>query len=402
MRLPSFLRRLGRVARRWVWLQLAWLRIRFDRGGARRGEEWLFGGFSGLAYDDNAAALHAHVREHHPEIEATWVIDRDSPDVPRARAVGPVLYRNEISTFVRALRARVHILSHGTHDIPTCASGLSPAYKVFLDHGFNALKKRHDEFLRPLRDLDRVFDLFPSSSEFEREIKATWGISPQKIVVTGLARYDSLLREYRETNASKRPTILYMPTWREWIVPQGDSWRDSSFLGTIREFLLKSGLRELLAARGARLHLYPHILMRQQWEKIASELSHPEIHVLGPEARLRDEILRCQLLVTDYSSVAWDFLYLDKPVLFFPFDHDRFDRERGSYIDLRHEAPGPVAQTSKETVGWIDRFLSADFDLDEWRPIRDAWRARAFVRIDEENCRRTLEAILSGLAMDRD
>ena len=142
--------------------------------------------------------------------------------------------------------------------------------------------------------------------------------------------------------------------------------------------------------------------MRRQWESIASDLSESRIHVLGPDASLPREIIQSRLFITDYSSVTWDFLYLDKPVLFFQFDRDQFERVRGSYIDIRQDGPGPVSQTPEETVDWIERFLAADFELDEWRPARDAWRTRAFAQIDEGNCRRILEAIFSGLGDDRD
>ena len=273
MRLLSFLRRLGRAGRRWAWLHLAWLLTRFDRADARKGEEWMFGGSSGLVYGDNAAALHAHVREHHPEIEAYWIIDRDSPDVARARAVGPVLYRKEFSTFVRALRARVHILSHGTHDIPTCSSNLSPAYKVFLGHGLTALKKSRDEILHRDGNRDHIFDLAPVTSEFEQgnAAKQTWSFSPEKLVVSGMARFDSLLRKFREASEPEEPTILYMPTWRDWSPPPGISWRRSSFLTTVRKFLLESGLQDILATRGARKRV-PVVLQDGCLDPLPSDL----------------------------------------------------------------------------------------------------------------------------------
>ena len=52
------------------------------------------------------------------------------------------------------------------------------------------------------------------------------------------------------------------------------------------------------------------------------------------------------LLVTDYSSVGWDFSFLDRPVVYFQFDHARFTGGRPPYIDYARQLPGDTAGTA--------------------------------------------------------
>jgi hypothetical protein len=173
--------RVARGVSRWIKLCAPWVIARLSpRAREIRAEgAWLIGGSVGRAYAGNSAALHRHICVHHPEIRAYFVIDRDSPDVEAARQVGPVLYREDVWTYVYGLPARVHVVSHGLHDVLTCSSWLSRrAFKVRLGHGLTALKRTTGSALRSVRAKTRVFDLVPVSSEFESE--TSWSGGPRR------------------------------------------------------------------------------------------------------------------------------------------------------------------------------------------------------------------------------
>lgn len=65
-------------------------------------------------------------------------------------------------------------------------------------------------------------------------------------------------------------------------------------------------------------------------------------------------------LITDYSSIMFDYALLDRPVVLFAPDLDAYAAERGSYFDLREKAPGPVAETEDELFEVFDRLKAAD------------------------------------------
>jgi CDP-glycerol glycerophosphotransferase len=62
-------------------------------------------------------------------------------------------------------------------------------------------------------------------------------------------------------------------------------------------------------------------------------------------------LLLADALVTDYSSLMFDYALLDRPMVFFAPDLDDYSRSRGTYFDLRQEAPGPVVASPGELFG---------------------------------------------------
>ncbi|MFC2015949.1 CDP-glycerol glycerophosphotransferase family protein, partial [Chloroflexota bacterium] len=344
---------------------------------------WLLSGMSGQIYADNSAALHRYLVENRPDLNVYWVIDRDSPDVDKARQVGPVLYRGDLSTYVYGLLARVHVISHGLADVPTCGSALSKgAVKVRLGHGLTALKKTKGSPLRSVGAKNRVFDLVPVASEFERQNKLTWGIDPRKLVVTGLPRFDDLVRKSElnhspdGTNASPS-RILYMPTWRDWLPGSTGRFVETDFYKQVAGFLLHPALHKALIRHNVFLYVHFHVILHHHLALIGREiadLSH--VNVLSPDQDLQDAIVRSSLLITDYSSVAWDFLYLDKPVLFYQFDVEKFNEYRGASIDL-NDLFGPIARDAGSAVDLTRRFVESDFDYTDSKSDMERWQRKA-------------------------
>lgn len=87
---------------------------------------------------------------------------------------------------------------------------------------------------------------------------------------------------------------------------------------------------------------------------------HPDINEL---------LLVADLLITDYSSVIYEFSLLERPMVFFAPDHAAYERERGFYFDYRTGVPGPIAETTAEVIA---RLRDDTFDLERVRAFRDA------------------------------
>lgn len=66
-------------------------------------------------------------------------------------------------------------------------------------------------------------------------------------------------------------------------------------------------------------------------------------------------------LITDYSSVMFDYAVLDRPMLFFAYDYEKYATDiRGTYFDLKEKAPGPVVATADELLQALAAFEEAD------------------------------------------
>ena len=398
--------KLFRAIDRLIKTVLAFLISMIPLGEANRirGERcWLIGSSVGQAYSDNSAALHKYIVENHPHINVYWIINKNSPDVDKARRVGAILYREELKTFIYGLLAQVHIVSHGLHDVPTCSSRLSQdAVKVRLGHGLTALKKTSGSFLKGVQAKNQVFDLVPVSSQFEAQIKQSWGFSQNKLIVTGLPRFDELLRKrdaqsMPENFGAKVAKILYMPTWRDWLPSKGSNLHESGFYAEVVNFLMSPELNELLSQHNVFIYVHLHIIMQNHLASMAAGLADlSNVCVLPLGTDLQDEIVDSQLLITDYSSVAWDYLYLNKPVLFYQFDLPKFNQYRGSYIDMK-DLFGPVAYDTHSAIELTTRFIRNDFDCAEYSEMMAQWQKKVFPYRDAKNCQRTTEAIFNIL-----
>lgn len=391
-------RQVWRGVHRAIYILIASTIIATERlVGRGRKRHWMIGGCSGRAYTDNSASFHRYLRAHHPELEVYWVIDRRSPDVHSVRKLGPVLYMGSLGMYIQSLRAQVHVISHGIHDVPGCASVFArDSIRVRLGHGLTATGRTRGSRLRPVRARDRIFDLVPVASEFEKRNKLTWGFRPDKVIATGLPRFDDLLR-LRDAGAAARvfetkQKILYMPTWRDWLPSDPKVWEEE-FESHVVTFLTDSALLATLAERGVTIRFAVHPGMAERSPRLFDRVSSQWIQPTRSFSGIQKEIAECAMLMTDYSSIAWDALFLNKPVAFYQFDLDAYEKARGAYIDLRTELFGPVARTAEAASLTTREIVHNGFAVPEWAPVMRSWRERAFAFHDAQNCDRVFQAI---------
>ena len=110
---------------------------------------------------------------------------------------------------------------------------------------------------------------------------------------------------------------------------------------------------------------------------------HPDINEL---------LLASDVLVTDYSSVIFEYALLERPMLFFAPDHESYERERGFYFDYRTGVPGPIFETTAELA---DHIAAGVYDLERVREFRESSFDVADGRASERVVR---EIVLPGLA----
>jgi CDP-glycerol glycerophosphotransferase len=127
----------------------------------------------------------------------------------------------------------------------------------------------------------------------------------------------------------------------------------------------------------------------QQFRHLFDDL--PVRVVSQGEADVQHLLKESAVLVTDYSSVGFDFAFLDKPVIYFQFDRERFLGQEGSHLDLDEELPGLIERTTEGVLGALALSATNGFPI---RPI-DAQRAARFLdHRDRNNSARIYEAAL--------
>lgn len=150
-------------------------------------------------------------------------------------------------------------------------------------------------------------------------------------------------------------------------------------------------------------------LLDQMMEKMNSVFVmklHPFTKVVLPETPFKSIIFAkansdtypllryADIVVTDYSSIFVDFLLLDRPEVFFPYDLEKYvTKDRELYFDYNGFTPGPKAKTFNEFLSVLQKVLGG---TDEYKDQRVAQRIRCFVNQDGNSSERTYQ-FLQGL-----
>jgi CDP-glycerol glycerophosphotransferase (TagB/SpsB family) len=227
----------------------------------------------------------------------------------------------------------------------------------------------------------------------------------KEVRLTGFPRHDRLARIAREPRvlAADR-LLLIMPTWRRELVgeatrPGGDrpansGFWDSPFARSWLELLESERLRDLADRCGLRIAFVPHpdasaFLTR-------SFPSHIGAHGYG-DVDLQELFARGATIVTDYSSNAFELAYLNRAVVYYQFDRDRFFSGRHVYRrgewSYEHDGFGPVVDNPTAVLDELERLVEHGMTPQQPYATR---MAEAFAFRDEGSCQRVVESILSA------
>lgn len=100
------------------------------------------------------------------------------------------------------------------------------------------------------------------------------------------------------------------------------------------------------------------------------------------------------MLLTDYTSVSWDFLYQNKPIIFYMFDQEILEEKRGTYLNLDEDLYGYKAVNSDEVIHLLERIVTED-NTNLWYEKAEYY----FDYFDQENCRRLADKVIGPAAI---
>jgi CDP-glycerol glycerophosphotransferase len=333
------------------------LRTRLDRRARQSKPVWLVGERPYKA-QDTGLAFFRHLRENHPEIDAYYVIEAGSPEYRNVAPYGNVLKHRSPEHVHAALRAeRVLGSHHPDYVYPLRTPAMRRAIhagKVFLQHGVMGTKWMVPNYGKNIPGFET--DLFVVSSEREKQyIVGDFGYDPDEVVVTGLSRFDTLLDDDEPPPARRQ--LLIMPTWRDWL-QDADLYADSEYHERWWQLLHDPRLRRLAEQHDLDVVFCLHPNMQAFTPMFSGA---PARVISQGEVDVQRLLKQSALLVTDYSSVGFDFSFLHKPVLYYQFDQQRFLGREGSHLDLDAELPGPILYSADEVLTELERAAADGF-----------------------------------------
>lgn len=192
-----------------------------------------------------------------------------------------------------------------------------------------------------------------------RQIISRTGFPLPRIVQTGLPRHDRLAALTKDAEGAARPYVGIFFTWREYW-PEEISAQEALFSTMIRTVIEAPGLRQVLLARNLKARIYLHsklIAFSPVLEELTDDIFESAVDV--PD--LQAEMVRSVALITDYSSVSFDFMLGGAKVVFYQPDKEQYDQNRGDYIDPRigRDWIGPVVTDVGKLAATLDDTLAA-------------------------------------------
>ena len=249
-----------------------------------------------------------------------------------------------------------------------------------------------------LREMYSGYDAVISTSPFYTENLFATSFGVKEIWETGYPRNDVLLRPPAKFDLlGSNPEVVgavramgkecrvgvYAPTFRD---DKSDPIRHGALdLGALSAFLVRHHIQLLV-----KMH---------QFSNQYATANQPNIHFLPNDLDIYPLLRLVDFMVTDYSSIYTDYLLLDRPVVFFPYDQaDYSKRLREFQFDYDQMTPGPkcLDQASLEAA-----LLDAIQGRDAWGAERAAARDRAFAHVDAGACGRVTERLRQKVALRR-
>lgn len=307
--------------------------------------------------DDSGELLFRHLRAHKRSINAWFVIEKGTPDHRRLRAEGykrVVPYGSWRWKLLMANAAHL-ISSHADKPVvnPAALEGITRDWRfTFLQHG--VIKDDISAWLNP-----KPIDLFVTSTTAEHAYIAgddsPFRYTTREVRLTELPRFDRLHAAGTTITEAEQNLLLVAPTWRSWLVRElkGDSQRrdgfDDSVLGSeyVREwdaFLRSANVARLAQEHGLTITFMPHPNMQPLLTRMNLPAHVQTLGYVGTD--IAGTFARAAVLVTDYSSVAFNAAYMDRPVLYHQFDAEAMFHGghvgRAGYFDYERDGFGPV------------------------------------------------------------
>lgn len=212
--------------------------------------------------------------------------------------------------------------------------------------GETSLKDYKSNFVKNAASWDYLI----SQSLYASEIFCRAFEFQNKILEIGYPRNDILINNNNAEMIQSIKKLLHLPSDKK-ILLYAPTWRDNEYYGP-HQYKFSSHM-DFSYMRGKLGEEYiilvkAHYLVTQEIDFSAYK---GFLYHFGAEIDIAELYLISDLLITDYSSVMFDYSLLKRPMLFYTYDLDYYKEHiRGFYFDLTKEAPGPVVTTTQQLV----------------------------------------------------
>ena len=369
----------------------------------------LFGSMNGKRYGDNSRYLFEWIIKNKPNIKAIWITNSNEVySLVKSRKL-PVVKSTTLKGLLIFGRARIACYTNSFKDIIFDYRAVPHSLKLIaLRHGRGIKRVRFARKNHQISEREKIHRLKENKlivksiacSDFQADIQEECLlIGRNKHIVTGYPRNDWVLKNAENRDKiwfsvfKQNPpsfTLLYAPTWRH--------GRTSTKFFPFSDFD-KMSLVDLLDKIDGKLLLRPHVndLVYNELKEFLQYLclDNDRIKLCTHEEVIDvNKILPAiDMLITDWCSIEHDYILLNRPILYIPYDYDDFEKNNGFLYDYFDNVSGPTVYSYKDFSEWVNRFFN---NRELFSSERDKLLNKIHLYQDTGSCKRVYNSILSN------
>lgn len=371
---------------------------KFKKEQEKKGSVWLFSDRIDNA-GDSGEVVFKYICEHIPKgVRPIFTIGRAASDEVKNRleAIGEVVYFEDTEFKYYFLLAD-KIVSSSAGEFTINAFEDDRPYFVdmyhfdfyFMNHGVNC-----GDCSAWLNHYNKNIKIFFNTGVNERQaiIDGRYNMTADQCVITGLPRFDALYDD-------RKKQLLVLPSWRKSIKGAYDDKTSSVYYdgfvntdyykfynGLINDERLLAKMRE----KGYTGLFCLHPIFRKQ----AVDFQKNDVFAINEGFIDYNKVFaESSVMVTDYSTIAFDFAYLKKPIVYTQFDKEEFYKTQTydkGFFEYERDGFGPVCYDLDSAVDALIKIIDKDCENDYIDRVTNF-----FVNIDKNNSKRVIDAVLA-------
>ncbi|SMP47312.1 CDP-glycerol glycerophosphotransferase family protein [Fibrobacter sp. UWB10] len=345
---------------------------------------------------DNGYWFFKYLCEKHSEINAVYAIKKNSVDYLKVKKLGKVIEFGSFMHWLYYWCAKYNISSQ-KEGKPNAA--LCFVLEVYFGFRKNRIYLKHGIIKDAQRwiynDISKLTMLCTAAKKEQIFIQENFGYEKSKVKLTGLCRFDNLLSPH----VVKRQIVI-MPTMREWLreissettkYEKSNLFTESEYYKVWMSLLHSELLHKILDEYDVNVLFYPHPAMQKYLSDFSSASNRIKIassHFFD----MQNLLMESSLLITDYSSIFFDFAYMNKPLIYYQFDYEKYreGQYQQGYFSYKEDGFGPICFSENELCEKVEEYVKNNFK----NSILYENRSRDFYAYrDSNNCFRTFKAI---------
>lgn len=356
---------------------------------------WLFGSTFGNRFADNPKYFYLYMQQNHKEIRTIW-ITKDKSIASNLMSQGyESYYYLSLKGIYYSMIGKIYFFDNYSKDINFYLSGGAikynfwhgiPLKKIQMDNKFDQVRHPKNFWMKLCCTLRRLTDEKPShyvltTANYLKPIFES-AFDTKKVEINSYPR-----NEFIRTNTidevfmpgekeifdkikkikEVKKIAFYMPTFRK----SEDKFSNIVSLEKLNKFLLDNSIYMIIK-------LHPKSNLKKRFETYKSE----NIYVIPAEYDPYPYLKESDLLITDYSSIYFDYLLLNKPIIFFDYDKvDYLSQSRELYFEYEDYTPGIKASNQKE----LENAMLLCYSLeDRWKPKRERIKDIVFEKFQQD------------------